>query len=161
MGGFAADRRVTFDNRGVGASTGSTPRTIQELAKDAITFIRALGLDLVDIHGFSMGGMIAQVVVEREPQLVRKLILTGTGPAGGEGIKNVTWTWRSSATSSTPTTRPPPNPRASPTPRSTLVASPRCGPFPRVPTPTRRCSTSTSAAPSPPPCTPTARPPAT
>ncbi|MEU6196570.1 alpha/beta hydrolase [Streptomyces sp. NPDC047061] len=89
--GFAAKHRVvTFDNRGVGASTGSTPRTIQEMATDAVTFIRALGFDHVDIHGFSMGGMIAQVVVEREPRLVRKLILTGTGPAGGEGIKNVT-----------------------------------------------------------------------
>jgi len=90
--GIAAKRRViTFDNRGVGASTGSTPRTIQEMAKDAVTFIRALGLDYVDIHGFSMGGMIAQVIVQEEPELVRRLILTGTGPAGGEGIKNVTW----------------------------------------------------------------------
>jgi pimeloyl-ACP methyl ester carboxylesterase len=89
--GIAAKRRViTFDNRGVGASTGSTPRTIQEMAKDAVTFIRALGLEHVDIHGFSMGGMIAQVIVRTDPQLVRKLILSGTGPAGGEGIKNVT-----------------------------------------------------------------------
>ncbi|KUM68095.1 alpha/beta fold hydrolase [Streptomyces griseorubiginosus] len=89
--GFAARHRViTFDNRGVGASSGSTPDTIQAMAKDAVTFIRALGLEQVDIHGFSMGGMIAQVIVQEEPQLVRKLILTGTGPAGGEGIKNVT-----------------------------------------------------------------------
>lgn len=89
--GIAAKRRViTFDNRGVGASTGSTPRTIQKMAKDAVTFIRALGFEHVDIHGFSMGGMIAQVIVQNEPQLVRKLVLTGTGPAGGEGIKNVT-----------------------------------------------------------------------
>lgn len=90
--GIAAKRRViTFDNRGVGASSGSTPRTIQEMAKDAVTFIRALGLERVDIHGFSMGGMIAQVIAQTDPQLVRKMILTGTGPAGGEGIKNVTW----------------------------------------------------------------------
>ncbi|MFJ8141605.1 alpha/beta fold hydrolase [Streptomyces sp. NPDC096013] len=89
--GIAAKRHViTFDNRGVGASSGSTPRTIQEMAKDAVTFIRALGLEQVDIHGFSMGGMIAQVIVQTDPQLVRKLILSGTGPAGGEGIKNVT-----------------------------------------------------------------------
>ncbi|MFI5680204.1 alpha/beta fold hydrolase [Streptomyces cellulosae] len=89
--GIAARRRViTFDNRGVGASTGSTPRTIQEMAQDAVTFIRALGLAHVDVHGFSMGGMIAQVIVQTEPQLVRRLILSGTGPAGGEGIKNVT-----------------------------------------------------------------------
>ncbi|WP_229911520.1 alpha/beta fold hydrolase [Streptomyces aurantiogriseus] len=53
---------VTFDNRGVGASSGSTPRTIQAMAKDAVTFIRALGLEYVDLHGFSMGGMVAQVM---------------------------------------------------------------------------------------------------
>ena len=89
--GIAAKHHViTFDNRGVGASTGSTPRTIREMAKDAVTFIRALGLEHVDIHGFSMGGMIAQVIVQTDPRLVRKLILSGTGPAGGEGIKNVT-----------------------------------------------------------------------
>ncbi|MFD4511024.1 alpha/beta fold hydrolase [Streptomyces sp. NPDC058464] len=80
---------VTFDNRGVGASSGSTPRTIQAMAKDAVTFIRALGFEYVDLHGFSMGGMVAQEIVRTEPGLVRKLILTGTGPAGGEGIKNV------------------------------------------------------------------------
>ena len=89
--GIAAKHRViTFDNRGVGASTGSTPDTIEAMAKDAVTFIRALGLDKVDLLGFSMGGMIAQVIAQDEPQLVRKLILAGTGPAGGEGIKNVT-----------------------------------------------------------------------
>ncbi|WP_208612978.1 alpha/beta fold hydrolase [Streptomyces canus] len=89
--GIAARHRViTFDNRGVGASSGSTPKTIEEMAKDAVTFIRGLGLKQVDIHGFSMGGMIAQVIVQNEPQLVRRLILTGTGPAGGEGIKKVT-----------------------------------------------------------------------
>ena len=89
--GIAAKRRViTFDNRGVGASTGSTPKTIEEMAKDAVTFIRALGLEQVDILSFSMGAMIAQVIAQTEPQLVRRLILAGTGPAGGEGIKNVT-----------------------------------------------------------------------
>ncbi|MFC8661704.1 alpha/beta fold hydrolase [Streptomyces sp. NPDC057199] len=89
--GIAAKRRVvTFDNRGVGASTGSTPRTIQAMAKDAVTFVRALGFDRVDLHGLSMGGMIAQVIAQTDPDLVRRLILTGTGPAGGEGIKNVT-----------------------------------------------------------------------
>jgi pimeloyl-ACP methyl ester carboxylesterase len=89
--GIAAKHRViTFDNRGVGASTGSTPTTIEEMAKDAVTFIRALGLEQVDILSFSMGGMIAQVIAQTEPQLIRRLILAGTGPAGGEGIKNVT-----------------------------------------------------------------------
>jgi pimeloyl-ACP methyl ester carboxylesterase len=89
--GIAAHHRViTFDNRGVGASSGSTPKTIEAMAADAVTFIRALGLSKVDLLGFSMGGMIAQVITQTEPQLVRKLIIAGTGPAGGEGIKNVT-----------------------------------------------------------------------
>jgi len=90
--GIAAKHRViTFDNRGVGASTGKTPDTIEAMAKDAVTFIRALGFEQVDLHGFSMGGMIAQVIARDEPGLVRKLILTGTGPAGGKGMKEVVW----------------------------------------------------------------------
>jgi pimeloyl-ACP methyl ester carboxylesterase len=89
--GIAAKRHViTFDNRGVGASSGSTPTTIEEMASDAVTFIRALGFQQVDLFGFSMGGMIAQVIAQDEPRLVRKMILAGTGPAGGEGIENVT-----------------------------------------------------------------------
>jgi pimeloyl-ACP methyl ester carboxylesterase len=89
--GIAAHHRViAFDNRGVGATTGTTPKSIQAMAADAVTFIRALGLAKVDLLGFSMGGMIAQVIVQTEPELVRKLIIAGTGPAGGEGIKNVT-----------------------------------------------------------------------
>ena len=89
--GIAAQHPViTFDNRGVGASTGSTPATIEEMARDAVTFIRALRLDQVDLFGFSMGGMIAQVIAQEEPQLVRKMILAGTGPAGGQGIDKVT-----------------------------------------------------------------------
>ena len=89
--GVATERRViAFDNRGVGATTGATPRTIQAMAKDAAMFIRALGLTQVDLLGFSMGGMIAQVIAQNDPELVRRLILAGTGPAGGEGITRVT-----------------------------------------------------------------------
>ncbi len=89
--GIAAKHRViTFDNRGVGASSGSTPTTIEEMASDAVAFIRGLGFDQVDLFGFSMGGMIAQVIAQKEPQLVRKMIIAGTGPAGGEGIDKVT-----------------------------------------------------------------------
>jgi pimeloyl-ACP methyl ester carboxylesterase len=89
--GIAAKRHViTFDNRGVGASSGKVPDTIEAMANDAVTFIRALGFEQVDILGFSLGGMIAQVIALQEPQLIRKLILTGTGPAGGEGIDKVT-----------------------------------------------------------------------
>ena len=89
--GIAARHRViSFDNRGVGASTGSTPKSIDAMAKDAVAFIGALGLEQVDLLGFSMGGMIAQVIAAAEPQLVRRVILAGTGPAGGEGITKVT-----------------------------------------------------------------------
>ncbi|MER5750198.1 alpha/beta hydrolase [Streptomyces sp. NPDC002088] len=89
--GLAARRRViTYDNRGVGASGGSTPDTIEAMARDTVLFIRALGYDRVDLLGLSMGGFIAQVIAVQEPDLVRKLILAGTGPAGGPGIDKVT-----------------------------------------------------------------------
>jgi len=89
--GIAARHRViTFDNRGIGASQGSTPDSIEAMARDAVAFIRALGFEQVDLLGLSMGGFIAQVIAQKEPQLVRKIILAGTGSAGGEGIDNVT-----------------------------------------------------------------------
>ncbi|TGN14461.1 alpha/beta fold hydrolase [Leptospira ilyithenensis] len=88
--GFAAKHHiVAFDNRGVGASSGEPADSIEQMAMDAITFIKAKGFQKVDLFGFSMGGMIAQEVVQMEPQLVRKMIIAGTGPAGGEGIKDV------------------------------------------------------------------------
>ena len=88
--GFAATRRViTFDNRGVGASSGAPATSIEQMASDAITFIRAMGFERVDLFGFSMGGMIAQEIALMEPPLVRKMIIAGTGPAGGEGISKV------------------------------------------------------------------------
>ena len=89
--GIAAHRRViTFDNRGVGASGGRTPNSIAAMARDAIAFITALGFDRVDLLGFSMGGFVAQVIADERPDLVRRIILAGTGPAGGEGIDKVT-----------------------------------------------------------------------
>jgi pimeloyl-ACP methyl ester carboxylesterase len=89
--GIAAKHRViTFDNRGVGASQGKTPDTVEAMAHDAAAFIRALGFDQVDLLGFSLGGFVSQVIAQQEPALVRKIILAGTGPAGGEGIVNVT-----------------------------------------------------------------------
>jgi pimeloyl-ACP methyl ester carboxylesterase len=60
------------------------------MARDAVAFIRALGLAQVDLLGFSLGGFISQVIAQEEPQLVRKIILAGTGPAGGTGIDKVT-----------------------------------------------------------------------
>jgi len=77
---------ITFDNAGVGGSSGTVPDTIEEAADDAYRFITALGFEQIDIFSFSMGGMIAQEIVLKEPQLVRRMILAGTGPAGGEGI---------------------------------------------------------------------------
>jgi pimeloyl-ACP methyl ester carboxylesterase len=89
--GIAAKRRViAFDNRGIGASGGSTPTSVEAMARDAVAVIRALGLDQVDLFGFSLGGMVSQVIAQEEPQLVRKMVLAGTGPAGGEGIDKVT-----------------------------------------------------------------------
>lgn len=88
--GLAAKHHVViFDNRGVGGSGGSTPKTVEEMARDAIAFIGALGFGKVDLLGFSLGGFIAQVIAEQQPGLVRKIILAGTGPAGGEGIANI------------------------------------------------------------------------
>ena len=88
--GLAAKHHViAFDNRGIGASSGSPSNSMEQMADDAITFIKAKGLKQVDLFGFSMGGMIAQEIVLKDPQLVRKMILTGTGPAGGEGISGV------------------------------------------------------------------------
>lgn len=74
---------ITFDNTGVGLSSGQVPGTIKEMAEDAIDFIKALGFKQIDILSFSMGGMIAQELLELEPTLIRKVILTGTGPRGG------------------------------------------------------------------------------
>ncbi len=72
--GIAAPHRViTFDNRGVGASTGSTPDTIQAMAKDAINFIRALGLDEVDLLAFSMGGMIVHNTTRGHHEAAKQL----------------------------------------------------------------------------------------
>jgi pimeloyl-ACP methyl ester carboxylesterase len=88
--GLAAKHHViAFDNRGVGGSGGSTPKTVEEMAQDAVAFIGALGFSKVDLFGFSIGGFVAQVIAQRQPGLVRKIILAGTGPAGGEGILNV------------------------------------------------------------------------
>lgn len=85
MDGFAKEREVIiFDNAGVSSSTGQTPNTIADMAKDAATFINALGLKQVDLLGFSIGGMVAQQLTFDHPDLIRRLILIGTGPRGGE-----------------------------------------------------------------------------
>lgn len=83
---------IAFDNRGVGASTGQVPDTVEAMADDAYTFINALGFSKIDIFSFSLGGMVAQDFVVKHPNLVRKLILTGTGPRGGKDIDKVVGT---------------------------------------------------------------------
>ena len=89
--GIAARHRViAFDNRGVGATGSSVPHTVEQMAADAITFIRALGLETVDLFGFSLGGAVAQLVALQAPELVRRMILAGTGPRGGAGIDQIT-----------------------------------------------------------------------
>jgi pimeloyl-ACP methyl ester carboxylesterase len=80
---------ITFDQRGVGASTGEVPDTIEAAADHANEFITALGFDKIDVLSFSMGGFIAQDLIVKHPDLVRKLVLTGTGPRGGKDIDKV------------------------------------------------------------------------
>ncbi len=83
---------IAFDNRGVGGSTGQVPDSVETMADDAYTFIAALGFDKIDVFSFSLGGMIAQALVMKHPELVRKLVLTGTGPKGGKDIDKVAGT---------------------------------------------------------------------
>jgi pimeloyl-ACP methyl ester carboxylesterase len=80
---------ITFDQRGVGASTGEVPDTIEGAADHAYEFITALGFDKIDVFSFSMGGFIAQDLIVKHPDLVRRLVLTGTGPRGGKDIDKV------------------------------------------------------------------------
>ena len=80
---------VAFDQRGVGASTGVVPDTIEEAADHAYEFVTALGFETIDAFTFSMGGFIAQDLIVKHPDLVRRLVLTGTGPRGGQDIHKV------------------------------------------------------------------------
>jgi pimeloyl-ACP methyl ester carboxylesterase len=84
--GIAAERRVVLvDLRGVGGSGGTTPDSVEAMAADTVAFLVALRLRTVDLLGFSLGGMVAQVIVQQRPDLVRRLILAGTAPAGDQG----------------------------------------------------------------------------
>jgi pimeloyl-ACP methyl ester carboxylesterase len=77
---------ILTDNAGVGLSTGAAPETVVGMARDAASLIDALGLKQIDLFGFSMGGFVAQQIAVDRPELVRRLILVGTGPRGGEGM---------------------------------------------------------------------------
>ena len=90
MDAIAAHRQIiSFDYRGVGATTGEQGTSLPDMAQDAIAFIHALGYKQVDIVAFSMGGFITQELLLVEPTLVRKIILAGTGPRGGKGVSDV------------------------------------------------------------------------
>lgn len=85
------DRRViVLGYRGVGRSTGRVRDTFDDMARDAIAAVHALGLDRIDLFGLSMGGMVAQAIVEQEPALVDHLVMSGTGPRGGAGLTRMT-----------------------------------------------------------------------
>jgi pimeloyl-ACP methyl ester carboxylesterase len=85
--GLAAQREVIlFDYVGVASSTGETPSTVAAIAKDCIDFCGTLGLKKLDVLGFSLGGMIAQQLSSQRPNMIRRMILVGTGPRGGEGM---------------------------------------------------------------------------
>jgi pimeloyl-ACP methyl ester carboxylesterase len=89
--GLARDREVIlFDNAGVSSSSGEVPTTFEQMGANAVAFSRALGLNKMDVLGFSIGGMVAQEITLQAPDLVRKLILVGTGPRGGEGMASLT-----------------------------------------------------------------------
>src|SRR3954452_20098732 len=84
---LAEDREVVlFDNAGVAGSTGTTPRTMTAMAHDALRFLEALELDVIDVFGYSIGGFVAQELALVRPQLVRRIVLAGTGPQGGDGM---------------------------------------------------------------------------
>jgi pimeloyl-ACP methyl ester carboxylesterase len=85
--GFASEREVIlFDNAGVSSSSGEVPDTFAQMGANAIAFIKALGLPQVDVLGFSIGGLVAQEITVQAPDLVRRLVLVGTGPRSGESM---------------------------------------------------------------------------
>jgi pimeloyl-ACP methyl ester carboxylesterase len=89
--GFARDREVIlFNDAGVSSSSGEVPTAFEKMGANAVAFIKALGLTKVDVLGFSIGGFIAQEIALHAPDLVRRLVLVGTGPRGGEGMATLT-----------------------------------------------------------------------
>ncbi len=130
LDGIAARHHVViFDNRGVGGSGGETPASVEAMAQDAIAFIEALGFAKVDLFGFSLGGFVAQAIVQARPELVRKIVLAGTGPAGGVGIADVARSCRARSRRPAPR-KSTPNTTCSSRRRATAR---RCGPVPHTP----------------------------
>jgi pimeloyl-ACP methyl ester carboxylesterase len=89
--GFAKSREVIlFNNAGVSSSSGEVPATFADMGANAVAFIKALGLAKVDVLDFSIGGFVAQEITLAAPDLVRRLVLVGTAPRGGEGMEGGT-----------------------------------------------------------------------
>jgi pimeloyl-ACP methyl ester carboxylesterase len=89
--GLAATREVIlFNNAGISSTSGEVPASVEEMAANAAAFIQALGLAKVDVLGFSLGGLVAQEITLQAPDLVRRLVLVGTGPRSGEGMATLT-----------------------------------------------------------------------
>ena len=85
--GFAEEHDVILvDYPGIGRSSGQTPSKVAALTNACVAFCRAIGLTQFDVVGFSLGGMIAQELGAEHPDLLRRIILLGTGPRGGEGL---------------------------------------------------------------------------
>jgi pimeloyl-ACP methyl ester carboxylesterase len=100
----AARRIVAFDNVGVAATTGATPSTIEAMAHDAIVFIAALGLDRIDLLGFSIGSFVAQEIALIRPALLRRVVLASSAPQGAAGMYG--WAPEVIAAVGTPETSP-------------------------------------------------------
>jgi pimeloyl-ACP methyl ester carboxylesterase len=83
---LAARRVVTFDNTGVGGSSGTTADTIEQMARDAIAFLTAMELSQVDLLGFSIGSFVAQQIALTRPAMVRRLVLASSAPQGAAGM---------------------------------------------------------------------------
>ena len=84
---LASSRRVvTFDNTGVGATTGATPDTIEQMARDAIAFVEAMGFKRIDLLGFSIGSFVAQEIALIRPDLLRRVVLASSAPQGAPGM---------------------------------------------------------------------------
>jgi pimeloyl-ACP methyl ester carboxylesterase len=95
---------VTFDNAGVGGSTGTTPATIEQMARDAIAFLAALDIGRADVLGFSIGSFVAQEIALTRPAIVAGLILASSAPSGADGMHG--WAPEVMAAVGTPHTSP-------------------------------------------------------
>jgi pimeloyl-ACP methyl ester carboxylesterase len=80
---------ILFESAGLGRSTGEVPETVQAMSAHALAFVDALGLDQIDVLGYSLGGMVAQQLALDRPSLIRKMLLVGTAPEGGEDIMHM------------------------------------------------------------------------